>query len=227
MSAQGARPLPTLILLLCGLDGAPAARPALPLSSVTSLVQREWRIESPAHRNSYIFRVDKSDSGGPGICTGVAGISCCDAPSTKAWYVAAVHVPFADAASFRNTAGRPLTKAEGGEHALDSWGRRADVLVPGSVSERTKKERAWWKHGSNHLAEAYVNAMCAPGHCCVAKWSAGGLLPTAEVIDAADLLVGYPAGADGDGVGLVGHLFIVVTYFFWLTHSDEIKKDLK
>ena len=87
MSAQGARPLPTLILLLCGLDGAPAARPALPLSSVTSLVQREWRIESPAHRNSYIFRVDKSDSGGPGICTGVAGISCCDAPSTRAWYV--------------------------------------------------------------------------------------------------------------------------------------------
>ena len=87
MSAQGARRLPTLLLLLCGLDGAPAARPALPLSSVTSLVQREWRIESPAHRNSYIFRVDKSDSGGPGICTGVAGISCCDAPSTRAWYV--------------------------------------------------------------------------------------------------------------------------------------------
>ena len=45
-----------------------AARAPLPQSVAWGLSHGAWRLESPAHRNSYIFRVDEGADGSPGVC---------------------------------------------------------------------------------------------------------------------------------------------------------------
>ena len=45
-----------------------AARAPLPQSVAWGLGHGAWRLESPAHRNSYIFRVDEGADGSPGVC---------------------------------------------------------------------------------------------------------------------------------------------------------------
>ena len=46
----------TLFALLVVLDGAVAMREPLPLSTWHALEQRDWRIVSKKHANSYLFR---------------------------------------------------------------------------------------------------------------------------------------------------------------------------
>jgi hypothetical protein len=58
----------TRIALLIVLDGAVAMREPLPVSTWHALEQRDWRIASTNHANSYLFRVDRGEAGGPGIC---------------------------------------------------------------------------------------------------------------------------------------------------------------
>jgi hypothetical protein len=41
-------------------------REPLPVSTWYALEQREWRIASTKHANSYLFRVDRGEAGGPG-----------------------------------------------------------------------------------------------------------------------------------------------------------------
>ena len=67
----------TLFALLIVLDGAVAMREPLPVSTWHALEQREWRIASTKHANSYLFRVDRGEAGGPGICTPATVGACC------------------------------------------------------------------------------------------------------------------------------------------------------
>ena len=67
----------TSLALLILLDGAVAMREPLPVSTWYALEQREWRIASPKHANSYLFRVDRGEAGGPGICTPATVGACC------------------------------------------------------------------------------------------------------------------------------------------------------
>jgi hypothetical protein len=67
----------TLFALLIVLDGAVAMREPLPVSTWHALEQREWRIASTKHANSYLFRVDKGEAGGAGICTPATVGACC------------------------------------------------------------------------------------------------------------------------------------------------------
>ena len=69
----------TLFALLIVLDGAVAMREPLPVSTWYALEQREWRIASTKHANSYLFRVD----GGAGICTPATVGACCGDSATR------------------------------------------------------------------------------------------------------------------------------------------------
>ena len=66
----------TLFALLIVLDGAVAMREPLPVSTWHALEQREWRIASTKHANSYLF-LDRGEAGGPGICTPATVGACC------------------------------------------------------------------------------------------------------------------------------------------------------
>ena len=68
----------TLFALLVVLDGAVAMREPLPLSTWHALEQRDWRIASTKHANSYLFRVDQGEAGGAGIWCGarLGGADC-------------------------------------------------------------------------------------------------------------------------------------------------------
>ena len=79
----------THFALLIVLEGAVAMREPLPVSTWYALEQREWRIASTKHTNSYLFRVDKGEDDGAGICTPATVGACCGDSATRAWYVAA------------------------------------------------------------------------------------------------------------------------------------------
>ena len=150
----------TLFSLLIVLDGAVAMREPLPLSTWYALEQRDWRIASTKHANSYLFRVDRGEDGGAGICTPATVGACCGDSATHAWYMAAAGKstpPWIAAAGFKHAAGRPLTSS------LDAWARGVAVLVPGKVSGSQQP----WK---NHIDPVIVAAL--PGDTwCVARWN--------------------------------------------------------
>jgi hypothetical protein len=84
-----------------------AARAPLPQSVVWDLSHGAWRLESPAHRNSYIFRVDEGADGSPGVCVqSVAPSSCC----SGRWYIAGNTVRFAAAAGFKTSRGAAVAE---------------------------------------------------------------------------------------------------------------------
>ena len=116
----------TLFALLIVLDGAVAMREPLPVSTWHALEQRDWRIASTKHAKSYLFRVDKGEAGGAGICTPATVGACCGDSATRAWYVATTTktAPWIAAAGFKHAGGRRLTSS------LDSWARREPVLPP-------------------------------------------------------------------------------------------------
>ena len=70
----------TLFALLVVLDGAVAMREPLPLSTWHALEQRDWRIASTKHANSYIFRVDRGEAGGAGIYALFASVAATSLP---------------------------------------------------------------------------------------------------------------------------------------------------
>ena len=148
----------TLFALLIVLEGAVAMREPLPVSTWHALEQREWRIASTKHTNSYLFRVDKGEAGGAGICTPATVGACCGDSATRAWYVATTTktAPWIAAAGFKHADGR-LT------NSLDSWARREAVLVPGKVSGAEKP----WK---NSIEPALVAALPSDTWC-VARWN--------------------------------------------------------
>ena len=149
-----------LFSLLMVLDGAVAMREPLPLSTWYALEQRDWRIASTKHANSYLFRVDRGEDGGAGICTPATVGACCGDSATHAWYMAAAGKstpPWIAAAGFKHADGRPLTSS------LDAWARGVAVLVPGKVSGSQQP----WK---NHIDPVIVAAL--PGDTwCVARWN--------------------------------------------------------
>ena len=65
------------------LDGAVAMREPLPLSTWYALEQRDWRIASTNHANSYLFRVDRGEDGGAGIYTPATVGACCGDSATR------------------------------------------------------------------------------------------------------------------------------------------------
>ena len=98
----------TLFALLVVLDGAVAMRAPLPLSTWHALEQGDWRIASKQHANSYLFRVDRGEDGGAGICTPATVGACCGDSTTRAWYVAATKpAPWIAAAGFKHVDGWP------------------------------------------------------------------------------------------------------------------------
>ena len=98
----------TLFALLIVLNGAVAMREPLPVSTWYALEQREWRIASTKHKNSYLFRVDKGEDGVAGICTPATVGACCGDSTTRAWYVAATKpAPWIAAAGFKHVDGWP------------------------------------------------------------------------------------------------------------------------
>ena len=100
----------------------------MPLSTWYDLEQRDWRIASTKHANSYLFRADRGEDGVAGICTPATVGACCGDSTTRAWYVAATKpAPWIAAAGFKRVDGRPLA-------SLDSWSRREAVLIPGKAS---------------------------------------------------------------------------------------------
>ena len=125
----------TLFALLAVLDGAVAMRPPLPLATWYSLEQREWRIASTMHANSYLFRVDKGENGGPGICTPATVGACCGDSTTRAWYVAATKpAPWIAAAGFKHVDGWPaagqprlVVAPGGGPHPRQGLWRPAEL----------------------------------------------------------------------------------------------------
>ena len=78
----------TRLVLLHLLGGAGARRHPLPLATWHALGQREWRIASTAHANSYLFRVDRGAAGAAGICGPAEAGACCGDSESRAWYVA-------------------------------------------------------------------------------------------------------------------------------------------
>ena len=73
----------TLFALLIVLDGAVTMRDPLPLSTRYTLDQRDWRIASTNHANSYLFRVDRGEDGGAGICNPATVGACCGDSATR------------------------------------------------------------------------------------------------------------------------------------------------
>ena len=149
----------TLFALLVVLDGAVAMRPPLPLATWHALEQGEWRIASAKHANSYLFRVDRGEAGGVGICTPATVGACCGDSATRAWYAASTGkaAPWIAAAGFKHADGRLLTTS------LESWAHRETVLIPGKVSGAERTFRA-------HIDPALVAAL--PGDTwCVARWN--------------------------------------------------------
>ena len=186
----------TLFALLIVLDGAVAMREPLPVSTWHALEQREWRIASTKHAKSYLFRVDKGEAGGAGICTPATVGACCGDSARRAWYVAATgkSTPaWIAAAGFKHADGRLLTSS------LDSWARREAVLVPGKVSGSQNPFK-------NHIDPALVAAL--PGDTwCVARWNAatrrleprpatGGAACTAAACDLRAYTLGFDPATD-------------------------------
>ena len=148
----------THFALLVVLDGAVAVRQPLPLSTWYGLKQRDWRIASTKHANSYLFRADRGEDGGAGICTPATVGACCGDSTTRAWYVAATKpAPWIAVAGFKQVGGRLLLGS------LDSWARREAVLIPGKVSGGQ-----WgWK---TSIEPALVAALPVDTWC-VARWN--------------------------------------------------------
>ena len=93
-ASSAPRSLPSSMHPLYIVPTVLAARAPLPQSVVWGLSHGAWRLESPAHRNSYIFRVDEGADGSPGVCVqSVAPSSCC----SGRWYIAGNTVRFAAA----------------------------------------------------------------------------------------------------------------------------------
>ena len=112
-----------------------AARAPLPQSVAWGLSHGAWRLESPAHRNSYIFRVDEGAAGSPGVCVqSVAPSSCC----SGRWYIAGNIVRFAFDAGFKTARGAPVVDR------LDSWARAADSGHPACNGDRSHQPKAEW-----------------------------------------------------------------------------------
>ena len=146
----------TYLVLLHLLGGAAAIRHPLPLSTSHALEQREWRIASTAHANSYLFRVDRGEAGGPGIFAPAEAGACCGDSASRAWYVAATTpLPWVSSAGFTRVDGRPL-------HNLESWARRANVLIPGKVAGA---QEPWRLNIAPSLVAALPRATW-----CVARW---------------------------------------------------------
>ena len=112
------------------LGAASTARQPLPISTWLSLSRGDWRIESPVHPDSFIFRVDVDSTGAePGICSG----GCCG--GGKKWYIAAWELPWAEDVGFnRGGSGRhprALMLSPNGVPRLSSWhGKGQAALIP-------------------------------------------------------------------------------------------------
>ena len=174
-------------------------REPLPVSTWYALEQREWRIASPKHANSYLFRVDRGEAGGPGICTPAAVGACCGDSEKRAWYVAATKpVSWLEHSGFTGEGGRLL---RGGN--LDSWARRESVLIPGNVGGTDAHEKKW----AAHINPGLVAAL--PGDTwCVARWNpatrrleprqgmGGGAACTAAACDLRAYTLGFDPATD-------------------------------
>ena len=122
----------TLLALLIVPDGAVAMRRPLPLSTWYALEQQGWRIASTDHPDSYIFRVDQGEHGGPGICTPAADGDCCLSSATRAWYVAATKTAlWVEPAKFTRENGVALRGARS-RWPLLPWALRVVVAIASS-----------------------------------------------------------------------------------------------
>ena len=122
----------TYLVLLHLLGGAAAMRHPLPLATWHALEQREWRIASTVHANSFLFHVDGGQAGSPGICAPAEAGACCGDSESREWYVAATTpLPWVSSSAFTRVDGRPLLNGN-----LESWARRANVLIPGKARWR-------------------------------------------------------------------------------------------
>jgi len=148
-----------------------AARAPLPQSVAWGLSHGAWRLESSAHRNSYIFRVDEGADGSPGVCVhSVAPSSCC----SGRWYIAGNTVRFAAAAGLKTSRGAAVAER------LDSWARAADTLVPTSKVDSGHPHPTGASSDRSHQPRAEWLQAIPPAAQCAAEWTSSKLVPFAQ-----------------------------------------------